>query len=55
MVRAIREATDGGYAPGGKRFQAPIEAALGRRVTRGKAGRPPVATDALPEGQADLF
>ncbi len=55
VVRAIREATNGGYALGGKRFQAQIEAALGRRVTRGKAGRPPVATNAVPEEQADLF
>ena len=54
-VKEIREATNGGYALGGKRFLAQIEAAAGRRVTRGKAGRPPGATDAVPEEQAELF
>ncbi len=55
LLNDIREATNGGYALGGKRFQAQIEAAIGRRVTRGKAGRPLAATDAVSEGQADLF
>ncbi|MCK7582537.1 MAG: hypothetical protein MZV65_47840 [Chromatiales bacterium] len=49
-------ATNGGYASG-------RQALLGsrsrrrwrRRVTRGKAGRPPAATDAVPEEQADLI
>ena len=39
-MKEIREATNGGYALGGKRFLAQTEAAAGRRVTRGKAGRP---------------
>jgi putative transposase len=54
-VKEIREATNGGYALGSTRFQAQIEAALGRRATRGKAGRP-VRQDVAPEaGQQDLF
>ena len=43
LVEAIRSATNGNYALGGKRFQAQIEAALGRRAVRGVAGRPPKA------------
>jgi hypothetical protein len=39
-VERIREATNGNYALGDRRFQAEIEQALGRRVTKGKAGRP---------------
>ncbi len=34
---------DGNYALGNQRFQAEIERALGRRATRGKAGRRPKA------------
>jgi REP-associated tyrosine transposase len=55
VVKEIREATNGGYALGGKRFLAQIEAAVGRRVTRGKAGRPVRAGDAPEAGQQDLF
>jgi hypothetical protein len=40
LVERIREATNGNYALGDRRFQAEIEQALGRRVTKGKAGRP---------------
>lgn len=36
----IRSATNGNFVLGNTRFQAQIEQALGRRVTRGKAGRP---------------
>ena len=36
----IRDATNGGFVLGKARFAAEIEAALGRRVTRGKPGRP---------------
>jgi putative transposase len=36
----IRDATNGGFVLGNARFAAEIEAALGRRVTRGKPGRP---------------
>jgi putative transposase len=43
LVERIREATNGNYALGNQRFQAEIEQALGRRATRGKAGRRPKA------------
>ncbi len=43
MMSAIRQATNGNYALGSNRFQAEIEAALGRRAHRGKPGR--VGTD----------
>ncbi|MBC7622779.1 MAG: hypothetical protein H7232_05285, partial [Aeromicrobium sp.] len=33
-------ATNGNFVLGGKKFQAQIAKALGRRVTRGVAGRP---------------
>ena len=38
----IRAATNGNYALGTARFKQKIEAAVGRRVERGKAGRPRV-------------
>lgn len=40
MVDEIRAATKGNFALGGSRFQAQVAVALGRRVTRGRAGRP---------------
>jgi hypothetical protein len=40
LVERIREATNGNYALGDRRFQAEIEQALDRPVTKGKAGRP---------------
>jgi putative transposase len=43
LVERIREATNGNYALGNQQFQAEIEQALGRRATRGKAGRRPKA------------
>jgi putative transposase len=45
MLTQIRQATNGGYTLGAGRFQAHIARALGRRVVKGKAGRPPVSTD----------
>ncbi|WP_051957987.1 hypothetical protein [Desulfobacter vibrioformis] len=36
----IRKATNGYFALGGKQFQDEISMMLGRRVFRGKAGRP---------------
>jgi putative transposase len=39
-VDEIRLATNGGFALGGDEFQAAIAQTLGRRVARGKAGRP---------------
>ena len=40
LVDQIRSATNGNYALGNERFLAEMAAALGRRVTRGQAGRP---------------
>ena len=40
LVDDIRQATNGNYALGNPRFQAQVAAALGRRVTPGKSGRP---------------
>jgi putative transposase len=39
-VDDIRQATNGNYALGDGRFVAEVERMLGRRVTRGKPGRP---------------
>jgi len=43
LTDEIRRATNGNFVLGGKRFQAQIAQALGRRVTRGVAGRPVAA------------
>lgn len=40
LIDEIRQATNGNFALGNSRFVAEIEEALGRRVTRGKPGRP---------------
>lgn len=40
LVDEIRSATNGNYALGSSRFKEQVADALGRRVTRGKAGRP---------------
>ncbi|MFN5993658.1 MAG: transposase [Betaproteobacteria bacterium] len=40
LTQEIRDATNGNFALGGKKFQAQIAKAVGRRVTRGVAGRP---------------
>ena len=40
LVDEIRDATNGNYALGNKRFQRQIEKALGRRAVRGVSGRP---------------
>lgn len=39
-VKEIRAAIDGGYALGNEQFRRTIAQALGRRVDRGKSGRP---------------
>jgi len=39
LVDEIRQATNGNYALGSSRFKDDIEAALGRRVVKGKVGR----------------
>jgi putative transposase len=40
LVDGIRAATNGNYVLGTRRFQEEVERMLGRRVTKGKAGRP---------------
>ena len=40
VVDDIRTTTNGNYALGSPQFQAQVAAALGRRVTPGKSGRP---------------
>lgn len=40
IVDQLRSATNGNYAVGSSLFQEQVAAALGRRVTRGKDGRP---------------
>ena len=40
LVDEIRQATSGNFALGDGRFVAEVEQMLGRRVTRGKPGRP---------------
>ena len=39
-VTEIRSATNGGFVLGGDRFKAEVAAMLGRRVDRGRSGRP---------------
>jgi putative transposase len=46
VIDAIRSATNGNYALGGERFGQQISEALGRRATKGKAGRPRQRHDA---------
>lgn len=43
LVDQIRTATNSNYALGSPRFTAEVENAVGRRVTRGKSGRPGLA------------
>jgi putative transposase len=52
-VHQIRTATNGNYALGNHRFAAQLASALSRRVTPGRAGRPPKKS-AVPESK-DLF
>ncbi len=40
LVEKIREATNGNYVLGGSRFQDEVTRVLGRRVVRGRPGRP---------------
>lgn len=52
LVDQIRQASNGNFALGSARFAEEIAAALGRRVTPGKSGRP----RKLPEPESvDLF
>ena len=45
LVDEIREATNGNYALGSSRFQEEVAKALGRRVVRGRSGRPKKQVD----------
>ena len=45
LVEQIREATNGNYALGTSRFQDQVARALGRRVSRGRSGRPKKPVD----------
>jgi putative transposase len=45
LVDQIRTATNGNYTLGSPRFAAEVAAALGRRVSRGKPGRPKQSID----------
>jgi len=40
LLADIRQSTNGGYALGGEQFRTEISRALGRRVVRGRPGRP---------------
>lgn len=52
LIEQIRQASNGNFALGSARFAEEIAAALGRRVTPGKSGRP----RKLPEPESgDLF
>ena len=52
LVEQIRQASNGNFALGSPRFAEEIAAALGRRVSPGKSGRP----RKLPEPKSgDLF
>lgn len=44
LVDEIRKATNGNFVLGGSRFQEQITKVLGRRVSRGKPGRPSAGT-----------
>jgi putative transposase len=53
IVKQIREATNGNYALGSSRFQDEVARMLGRRVVKGKAGRPKTAS--TDPNQMNLF
>jgi len=52
LVDEIRKATNGNYALGSSRFQEEVAKALGRRVVRGRSGRPKKQVDTA---MNDLF
>ena len=53
VIDELRRATNGNYALGSPRFQAQIEAAVGRRAVPGKSGRP--RKDVTAPTAGDLF
>jgi putative transposase len=50
FVQQIREATNGGYVLGDSRFKEEVAQMLGRRVDKGRAGRPRKALEQEMEG-----
>lgn len=52
-VDEIRASTNGNFALGDSPFQAQVAAALGRRVTRGKSGRPRKRSEGEPPALFD--
>lgn len=48
LVEQVRAATNGNYVLGSSRFAAEVAAAVGRRVTKGQAGRPSKRLDVGP-------
>ncbi len=52
LVDEIRDATNGNYALGSARFQEQVAMAVGRRVVRGRSGRPKKQAQAATD---DLF
>ena len=55
LTGEIRDATNGNFALGGKRFQTQMAKALGTRVTRGVAGRPAALREDAGSGPGELL
>ena len=55
LLDEIRDATNGNFALGNKRFQAKVEAKLGQRAVRGVAGRPKAEKPDIIERQGHLL
>ena len=55
LTDEIRDATNGNFVLGGERFQEQIAQALGRRVVRGKAGRPAKQNEGDDDAQGRLL
>jgi putative transposase len=55
LTDEIRDATNGNFVLGDERFQEQIARALGRRVVRGKAGRPVKQEEGCDERQGGLL
>ncbi|BCT66559.1 transposase [Nitrosospira sp. NRS527] len=49
VLSQIRDSTNGNFVLGAERFQKEIESTLNQRATRGKAGRPPKASEGKKE------
>ncbi len=55
LTDEIRDATNGNFVLGGQRFREQIATALGRRVVRGKAERPPARDNGNDDAQGRLL